>query len=172
MSMEETTSEQRKTLCLACPEYRDSVGCRLLRPCCRKSPWDNPYCPVQKWVPEGRFTDGDKTEKPAGAKKGSARQAYLNDLRSRGIGFHEDGGRIVVDKVPEGEMRALRFFMLDRPLDIPGAEKLREQYGKELAQLGGDCPSCEKGKLMRKYMPLIHALIKAGEQPVLAKTRG
>lgn len=162
--MKDTKAEDRMALCTNdCREYRDGKGCRLLINNGLKS-WESPYCPIGNWMPT------TKKENTIDAPGSPARAAYKEDLRARGISFHEANGTIVVDKVPAAEMRVMKFFAKGQVMNIPGIDVLREQYFKEVDAIDDDCPSCEKGKIMRRYMPKVRALINASDK--LAKTTG
>jgi hypothetical protein len=38
---------------------------------------------------------------------------------------------------------------------------LRAQYAKEVAELPPNCPLCEQGKIMRKYMQMLEPILNA-----------
>lgn len=63
-------------------------------------------------------------------------------------------------KAPATTKRVMRFFSLEEPCDIPGAEALRDLYRADRAALvSTGCKDCDLGKLMRDYEPRIEALI-------------
>ena len=78
------------------------------------------------------------------------------EMRARGIVFHrsEDGG-IVIDSIPAEEQQNYAFFSEGAPCFFTGCEELKANYEADKAKLGNDCPSCEKGALIRKYLTLI-----------------
>jgi len=65
---------------------------------------------------------------------------------------------ILSGNIPVSTQQELDFFQLDRPCEFPGCEALRAQYQEDLAQLPEDCPMCEYGALMRKYIEHIRNL--------------
>ena len=85
----------------------------------------------------------------------------LAQLQARGIKFHTDGaGRLVIDSVPPREQEILSFFNNAKPCWFGGCNELRHQYNTELALLGGSgCADCDKGALIRKYIPLVDELL-------------
>jgi hypothetical protein len=167
--------EERKKICTeTCENYTEEKGgCRLMRPCCREKSWENPYCPVHRWFPDDRYGPPVKTEaeprpekKPEPARDPSGMEAYREGLRRRGVEFTEENGKIRITKVPYREMRLMGFFNLKRPCDIPGSDLLRENYRMELEALEkkeNGCTSCAKGKLIRKYAPMVKQLMDAAE---------
>jgi len=61
------------------------------------------------------------------------------------------------------DREALAFFSKHAPCWFAGCEELREQYQKELDALPADCPGCQEGALMRKYIPRIVQAIRAAK---------
>lgn len=53
------------------------------------------------------------------------------------------------------EVSPYAFFSEHTPCWFSGCEELRKQYKNEIKNLGASCPSCEKGKLNRKYLELV-----------------
>lgn len=51
------------------------------------------------------------------------------------------------------------FFVDSSPCWFPECEELRAEYRRELEALGGNCPGCQKGALMRKFAPRVEAAI-------------
>lgn len=99
-------------------------------------------------------------------------------MKERGIEFEvkeskdPDTGEIrravIVTKVPEIEKAAMEFFT-DRGIPIPGASKLKERYNKELELLNarsetGTCLPCQRGALIREYLPMVRKLIEANQK--------
>ena len=99
-------------------------------------------------------------------------------MKERGIEFEikestdPDTGElrraVIVTKVPEVEKKAMEFFT-EKGLPIPGAEKLKERYNKELNLLNqrsetGTCLPCQKGALVREYLPMVRKLIEANDK--------
>ena len=85
----------------------------------------------------------------------------LAQLAARGIKFHTDGlGRVVIDAVPQREQEILSFFNDDKPCWFGGCNDLRHRYNTELALIGGaGCADCDKGALLRKFIPLVDELL-------------
>lgn len=102
----------------------------------------------------------------------------VESMKSRGIEFEikestdPDTGElrraVLVTKVPEVEKKAMEFFT-DKGLPIPGADKLKERYNKELEALNkksetGTCLPCQKGALVREYLPMVRKLVEANDK--------
>ena len=102
----------------------------------------------------------------------------VESMKSRGIEFEikestdPDTGEIrravLVTKIPEVEKKAMEFFT-DKGLPIPGAEKLKERFNKELDALNkksdtGTCMPCQKGALVREYLPMVRKLVEANDK--------
>jgi len=69
--------------------------------------------------------------------------------------------RVVAGDVSDRMRTTLMFFQLDTPCSFPGCEMLRAQYAKEVAELPPNCPLCEQGKIMRKYMQMLEPILNA-----------
>jgi hypothetical protein len=62
----------------------------------------------------------------------------------------------VIKEVSDVDKEVFRFFSPHQPCWFEGCEKLREQYQAELDKRGGSaCPSCEKGVVIRMFVPKI-----------------
>ena len=99
-------------------------------------------------------------------------------MKERGIEFEikestdPDTGElrraVLVTKIPEIEKKAMEFFT-DKGLPLPGADKLKERFNKELDALNkrsdtGTCLPCQKGALVREYLPMVRKLIEANDK--------
>lgn len=102
----------------------------------------------------------------------------VESMKSRGIEFEikestdPDTGElrraVIVTKIPEVEKKAMEFFT-DKGLPIPGADKLKDRFNKELDMLNkksdtGTCMPCQKGALVREYLPMVRKLIEANDK--------
>ena len=69
------------------------------------------------------------------------------ELKARG--YTINGNEIT--HVPAREQEIFRFFSEHTPCWFPECEAMRKQYNEELESLPQDCPTCQKGALIRKY---------------------
>lgn len=64
-----------------------------------------------------------------------------------------------ITPVPSEKVKTdIRLFVETTPCWFPECEALRTAYNAELASLPADCPSCEKGALIRKYLKKMETL--------------
>ena len=98
---------------------------------------------------------------------GSSDEERERNLLNRGVTFHKDEqGRTIIDSIPAREQEIISFFSLTKPCWFTGCEELRRQYQLEYEALGGiDCPSCDHGALIRKFMPQVDALLPRDGSP-------
>lgn len=75
--------------------------------------------------------------------------------------YDEAGNKVMhkavhIDEVPEDEQAAIDFIG-DKECWFEGCEELRARYKAEYDKAGGDggCSSCQKNKIMRKYVELV-----------------
>lgn len=106
----------------------------------------------------------------------------IKGLDKRGISYEvievpatDDNGKPVLDsngnrvmrqavhitEIPEDE-QAVMDFMAGKECWFPGCEELREAYNREYDEAGGDggCTTCQKNKIMRKYVPKIKQAVR------------
>ena len=85
-----------------------------------------------------------------------AASPQLQELKKRGIDFHLEDGKIMLDKIPELELQIAQFFVPEAECPWPGCESLRKQYMKELHKLEeSNCSDCDKGSLQGKYRKVV-----------------
>ena len=66
----------------------------------------------------------------------------------------------VISSVSEKEQEVFRFFSSHSPCWFAGCEELRKDYVSELARLGPECPSCQKGSVIKQFKPKVEALLE------------
>ena len=64
-----------------------------------------------------------------------------------------------ITHVDPKEAEIFKFFSEATPCWFSGCEELRKEYFTELANLGPNCPACQKGSIIRKYKPKVEELI-------------
>lgn len=85
------------------------------------------------------------------------------DLTARGIEFEEQGGKIIITRIPEAEKIAIETLVDPSKCWFPECREIMRAYAEEKAKLPKDCPSCQQGALIRKYRDiLINAAKKSG----------
>lgn len=83
-----------------------------------------------------------------------------------------DDGNVVTHEavhiisVPADEQAAIDFFADDKECWFGGCEELRRKYNAEVdkAMSSGGCTSCQKNKIMRKYIELVKEELKRNEK--------
>lgn len=65
----------------------------------------------------------------------------------------------IIDSITSKEQEIFKFFSPFSDCWFEGCKELREQYTKELNNLPENCPSCQKGSLIRKYKPEVERLL-------------
>jgi len=65
----------------------------------------------------------------------------------------------MVTQVDPKDAEMFKFFSEATPCWFSGCEELRKEYFTELANLGPNCPACQKGSIIRKYKPKVEELI-------------
>jgi hypothetical protein len=99
------------------------------------------------------------TVTPATAPPPDLMAAQTARLRKHGIGFKQGvDGRIEITSIPEAYKTA-QGILVGAPCTFPGCKDLMDRYRAELATLGKDCPSCQKGTLDEKFISLITPLL-------------
>jgi hypothetical protein len=64
-----------------------------------------------------------------------------------------------ITPVPSEKVKTdIRLFVDSTPCWFPECEALRAAYNAELASLPTDCPACEKGALIRKYLKRLETI--------------
>jgi hypothetical protein len=93
-------------------------------------------------------------------------EKVANELRQRGIVFHEDNGHLVVDHIPHRELLIRDFLMNKCCADIPNCQMLMDQMNQEITNAGGEkCPGCTKNKIRMKYRQLLTTLLQDLQDP-------
>lgn len=119
-----------------------------------------PFAVTEKLLSQNRQTEAALASSP-----------QIQEMQRRGIQFHLEGGKIMIDKVPEIEIKIAQFFVPEAACPWPGCESLRAQYLKELSSLAGadgECSDCERGTLQKKYRQVI---LKNLEQHAIHDTK-
>lgn len=64
-----------------------------------------------------------------------------------------------ITPVPSEKVKTdIRLFVETTPCWFPECEALRAAYNEELSKLPSDCPACEKGALIRKYLKKLETI--------------
>lgn len=85
-------------------------------------------------------------------------------LTANGVEFDTSGDGKAARKIksaPPEFLEVFKFFSEHTPCWFEGCEELREQYNKELEDLGDDCKECDKGALIRKYHAKVRSIVYA-----------
>lgn len=75
-----------------------------------------------------------------------------------------DGARHIT-AVSAAERKVLSFFVDSTPCWFEGCTELRDRYQAELTKLGTNCPTCQKGAVIRKYQDLVRRATAAAQPP-------
>ena len=79
------------------------------------------------------------------------------DMATREIISERPKRHTMLTEVDDETRRVLGILTGSTPCNFPGCAQLVAAYDDEIAQLGGDCPSCQKGAIIRKYATLLRA---------------
>jgi hypothetical protein len=64
-----------------------------------------------------------------------------------------------ITPIPSEKVKTdIRLFVDTTPCWFPECEALRAAYNEELSKLPTDCPACEKGALIRKYLKKLETI--------------
>lgn len=62
----------------------------------------------------------------------------------------------VIKNVSEQDKEIFKFFSSYQPCWFEGCEEMKKNYQADLDTNGGEsCPSCTRGQIIRRYVPLI-----------------
>lgn len=82
-------------------------------------------------------------------------------LQQRGIKFHEEDGKIIIDELPDRERIIYKFLESEEcPQEIPNCEGIRKMFKDEIEDAGGEnCKQCDKNRIRNKYREILTRLL-------------
>jgi hypothetical protein len=73
-------------------------------------------------------------------------------------------GKKYITEISDRDREVLKFFSKYQPCFFKGCEELRAKYNTEIEKLAEqNCPACQKGAVMRRYMKIINDVLDQQE---------
>lgn len=99
-----------------------------------------------------RFIQGKLHHCPTVVVKGTGLVVSENCRPVDSVPGVADPKQVLADRATEEDARRMKLFIDEVPCWFSGCEEMRRSYAADLERLPPDCPGCEIGKIMRRYL--------------------